>query len=95
MLYRFVYEGDNGTLFSMGALIWCRVELDDVERQVVARLASQPCAVHGHGHVAIVVQRFGRGPGHCPTTGGVDVVQLDGDGGIDGVVVGIPCYYTN
>ncbi len=72
-----------------------RVKLDDVQRQIIARLALQPCTVHGHGNVAIVVQCPGRRPGDCSTPGGVHVVQFNGDGGIDGVIVGIPCYYAN
>lgn len=91
---RFVYERDNGTLPSTGSLIWRWVELDDVKRQIVARLTLQPCAVHGHCHVAIVVESFRGGPGDSTTAGRVDVVQLDSNGRIDRVVVGIPSHYA-
>lgn len=95
MLNRFIYERYNRTFLSAGSLVWRWVELNDVERQIIARLSLQPCAVHGNGHVAIVIQCPRRRPGDCPTAGSIDVVQLNGDGGVDGVVVGVPCNYAN
>lgn len=93
MLRGFVHERHCGALQGACTLVGCGVEFDDVEGQVVAGLALEPGLVHCDRDVAVVVLGLGGGEdGGALGAGNVGVVEFDGYGRVDGVVVGVPCY---
>lgn len=89
-----IYEGDCRAGHSAGPMIRRWVELDDEEGKIFAIETLQPGTVHGNGHIAIVVQSFGQRRSYCTAAGGVGVIQLDCDGGVDGIIVWIPRHCT-